>query len=54
MSDGLALIVIGVEEEIDPMLDPVLEKQFITKGLLIFPYLFICCLNHNVCIFFNY
>ena len=37
MSDGLALIVIGVEEEIDPMLDPVLEKQFITKGLLIFP-----------------
>jgi len=32
MSDGLALIIIGVEEEIDPMLDPVLEKQFIVKG----------------------
>jgi len=32
MSDGLALVVVGVEEEIDPMLDPVLEKQFIVKG----------------------
>lgn len=32
MGDGLALIVINVEEEIDPMLDPVLEKQLITKG----------------------
>merc|ERR1719399_2432532 len=26
------MIVIGVEEEIDPMLDPVLEKQIIQKG----------------------
>jgi dynein heavy chain len=32
MGDGLALIIVGVEEEIDPMLDPVLEKQLITKG----------------------
>jgi len=32
MSDGLALLIIGVEEEIDPMLDPVLEKQFTLKG----------------------
>jgi dynein heavy chain len=32
MADGLSLIVIGVEEEIDPMLDPVLEKQLIVKG----------------------
>ena len=32
MYDGLALIIVGVEEEIDPMLDPVLEKQLITKG----------------------
>ena len=32
MGDGKAMIVIGVEEEIDPMLDPVLEKQIITKG----------------------
>ena len=32
MSDGLALIITGVEEEIDPMFDPVLEKQLITKG----------------------
>ena len=32
MQDGLALIVVGVEEEIDPMLDPVLEKQLIVKG----------------------
>ena len=33
MSDGLALVIIGVEEEIDPMLDPVLEKQLISKGM---------------------
>jgi len=32
MGEGLAMIVVGVEEEIDPMLDPVLEKQIITKG----------------------
>ena len=32
MADGLALIIVGVEEEIDPMLDPVLEKQLIVKG----------------------
>jgi len=32
MSDGLALIITGVEEEIDPMFDPVLEKQHIIKG----------------------
>jgi len=32
MADGLSLIITGVEEEIDPMLDPVLEKQLITKG----------------------
>ena len=32
MADGLALIITGVEEEIDPMLDPVLEKQLISKG----------------------
>jgi len=32
MADGLALIITGVEEEIDPMFDPVLEKQLITKG----------------------
>lgn len=27
MGDGRALIILGVENEIDPMLDPVLEKQ---------------------------
>lgn len=32
MSDGLALIIVSVEEEIDPMLDPVLERQVIVKG----------------------
>jgi dynein heavy chain len=32
MGDGKCLIITGVEEEIDPMLDPVLEKQFIRKG----------------------
>ena len=32
MGEGRALIISGVEEEIDPMLDPVLEKQIIIKG----------------------
>ena len=32
MSEGKSLIVLGVEEEIDPMLDPVLEKRIQTKG----------------------
>jgi dynein heavy chain len=32
MGEGYAMIITGVEEEIDPMLDPVLEKQLITKG----------------------
>lgn len=32
MSEGLAFIVAGVEEELDPMLDPVLEKQVVRKG----------------------
>jgi dynein heavy chain len=32
MSEGKSLIVLGVEEEIDPMLDPVLEKRIIQKG----------------------
>lgn len=36
MGDGMALIVIGVEEEIDPMLDPVMEKQIIRKGKRMF------------------
>lgn len=32
MGEGRALIITGVEAEIDPMLDPVLEKQIIVKG----------------------
>lgn len=32
MGNGKTLIVVGVEDEIDPMLDPVLEKQIICKG----------------------
>jgi len=32
MGDGKALVVIGVENDVDPMLDPVLEKEIITKG----------------------
>lgn len=32
MGEGKALIMAGVEEEIDPMLDPVLERQIIIKG----------------------
>ena len=34
--DGKTFIVIGVEDEIDPMLDPVMEKQFIKKGKKLF------------------
>ena len=32
MAEGKVLIIAGVEQEIDPMLIPVLEKQIITKG----------------------
>ena len=32
LSEGRALIIVGVEEEIDPLLDPVLERAFIKKG----------------------
>jgi dynein heavy chain, axonemal len=32
MSEGKALIIVGVEEELDPLLDPVLEKQYIVRG----------------------
>ncbi|KAJ1421934.1 putative axonemal dynein gamma heavy chain, partial [Ochromonadaceae sp. CCMP2298] len=32
MAEGRALIIAGVEEELDPLLSPVLEKQIITKG----------------------
>ena len=32
MAEGKALIVSGVEEELDPMLDAVLNKQWIQKG----------------------
>merc|ERR1719450_1628558 len=36
MAEGMALIVVQVEEEIDPMLDPVMEKQLISKGKKLF------------------
>jgi dynein heavy chain len=32
MSEGKSLLVVGVEEEIDPLLDPVMEKRIIQKG----------------------
>ena len=32
MSEGKALIIANVEGEVDPMLDPVLEKQIITRA----------------------
>lgn len=32
MQEGKAFIVIGVEQELDPLLDPVLEKQFIVRN----------------------
>jgi dynein heavy chain len=32
MAEGKALIITGVEQELDPMLTPVLEKQIVTKA----------------------
>ncbi|KAA0176015.1 hypothetical protein FNF27_02407 [Cafeteria roenbergensis] len=32
MGEGKAMVVTGVEEELDPLLDPILEKQIIWKG----------------------
>ena len=32
MSEGKPLLIEGIEEEIDPMLDPVLEKNTVKKG----------------------
>ncbi|EJK46835.1 hypothetical protein THAOC_34479 [Thalassiosira oceanica] len=32
MGDGKSLVIVGVEDEIDPMLDPVLEKEITKKG----------------------
>ncbi|KAL7522596.1 hypothetical protein ACHAWX_007291 [Stephanocyclus meneghinianus] len=32
MGDGKSLIIVGIEDEIDPMLDPVMEKEIIKKG----------------------
>lgn len=32
MGDGKSLVIVGVEDEIDPMLDPVMEKEMIKKG----------------------
>ena len=32
MSEGKSMVVTGVEEDLDPLLDPILEKQIIWKG----------------------
>ena len=32
MGDGKSLVIVGVEDEIDPMLDPVMEKRNNQKG----------------------
>ena len=32
LQDGLPFMIESIENEIDPMLDPLLEKQFIRKG----------------------
>jgi dynein heavy chain len=32
MGEGKSMVVVGVEEELDPLLDPILEKQIIWKG----------------------
>jgi dynein heavy chain len=36
MAHGKSLIIVGVEDEIDPMIDPVMEKQFIQKNKKLF------------------
>ena len=33
MGEGKSLIIVGVEDEIDPMFDPVLTKEIVKKGL---------------------
>jgi dynein heavy chain len=32
MEEGMTLIIQGIENEVDPIIDPVLEKQIIKKG----------------------
>lgn len=32
MEEGKTLVIEGIENEVDPMLDPVLEKQIQTRG----------------------
>lgn len=32
MEEGKTLIIEGIENEVDPMMDPVLEKQIQTRG----------------------
>jgi hypothetical protein len=32
MGDGMSLVIVQVEEDIDPTLDPALEKPFVVKG----------------------
>ena len=32
MEEGMTLIIQGIENEVDPIIDPVLEKQAIKKG----------------------
>jgi dynein heavy chain len=32
MSEGKAMVVVGVEEEIDPLLDPVMQREIVKKG----------------------
>ena len=33
MSEGKAMVVVGVEEEIDPLLDPVMQREIVKKGV---------------------
>jgi len=32
MEEGHTLLIDGIQNEVDPVLDPVLEKQYIVKG----------------------
>ena len=36
LGEGKVLVVVGVEEEVDPMLDPVLGRQWVAKGKKMF------------------
>jgi dynein heavy chain len=36
MGEGKSLIIVGIEDEIDQMFNPVLTKEIIKKGLIMY------------------